>query len=332
MWAVRALDAVLNDSFTGVWRSDLTAFLGDRSTEQVVALVEQLAQENLGTSVVGATFATKSVGAVFGLKLSSGEAVVLKLFDRTQTKASLITVHRCISRLVELGVPAPKFRSDVFVTDDGILGAFYELKDGDMRDGHEPAVRNELARVLARSCQVLVEESPKDLPPSPTRGDLLWPAPHRSFLNVEDDSSPEARWMAEMARRAQAAIKAATLPLLPVHSDWGVKNARFRGEVICAVYDWDSLVAGSEAEMVGRASVQFTAQWDFPARLTPAVKEEAAFLSDYEKARARPFSSVERRVVEAAATYSIAQIARLELAAGIERIDGFAAMLRSRSA
>jgi hypothetical protein len=331
MPAVQTLNAVLNDSFKGVWRADLTAFVGGRSNEQIVALVEQLVQENLGTLVAGATFATKSVGAVFGLELSSGEAVVLKLFDKTQTKASLAAVHRCMVRLVEAGIPAPKVLSKVFVTDDGIPGAFYERIDGESRDGHEPAIRKELARILARSCQILSDESPNELPTAPTRGDVLWPAPHRSFLSLEDGPSQEGRWMDQIGRRAQAVIKTQMLPSLPVHSDWGVKNARFRGDVICAVYDWDSLVAGSEAEMVGRASVQFTAQWDFPARLTPVAAEETAFVSDYEEARARPFSRVERQVVDAAATYSIAQIARLELAAGIERDDGFAAMLRARS-
>jgi hypothetical protein len=269
---VQTLDAVLNDTFTGVWRDDLTAFLGGRSNEQIVALVEQLVRENLGSPVVGATFASKSVGAVFGVRLSSGEAVVLKLFDKTQTKASLATVHRCIARLVEAGVPAPRVLSDVFVTDDGIPGAF-EVSDGDSRDGHEPAVRKELARVLARTCQIQAEESPNELPVAPTRGNVLWPAPHRSFLSLDDSHAPEASWMDQIGRRAQAALKGEILPVLPVHSDWGVKNARFRGDVICAVYDWDSLVAGSEAEMVGRASIQFTAQWEFPARLTPDAAE-----------------------------------------------------------
>lgn len=331
MWAVQTLNAVLNNSFQGVWRDDLTAFLGGRSNEQIVALVERLVQENLGRPVVGAAFATKSVGAVFGLELSSGEVVVLKLFDKTQTKASLAAVHRCMARLVEAGVPAPAVLSNVFVTDDGIPGAFYELIDGENRDGHQPAVRKELARVLAKSCQVLSDESPSELPSAPTRGDVLWPAPHRSFLSLEDSHSREAKWMDEIGRRAQAVIKAQMLPSLPLHSDWGVKNTRFRRDVICAVYDWDSLVAGSEAEMVGRASVQFTAQWEFPARLTPDTAEEAAFVSNYEEARARPFSRVERQVVDAAATYAVAQIARLELAAGIERDDGFVAMLRARS-
>jgi hypothetical protein len=331
MRAVQTLNAVLNDSFKGVWRTDLSAFIGGRSDEQIVALIERLVQENLGRLVVGATFASKSVGAVFGLELSSGEAVVLKLFDKTQTKASLAAVHRCMARLVEAGIPAPTVLSNVFVTDDGIPGAFYERIDGESRDGHDPVVRKELARILARSCQILSDESPHELPTAPTRADVLWPAPHRSFLSW-DNQSQEARWIDQVGGRAQSVIKARMLPTLPVHSDWGVKNARFRGDVICAVYDWDSLVAGSEAEMVGRASVQFTAQWDFPARLTPVAAEETAFVSDYEEARARRFSRVERQVVDAAATYSVAQVARLELASGIEREDGFAAMLRARSA
>jgi Ser/Thr protein kinase RdoA (MazF antagonist) len=297
-----------------------------------VALVEQLVQENLGRPVAGAAFATKSVGAVFGLELASGEAVVLKLYDKTQSRASLAAVHRCMARVVEAGVPAPTVLSDVFVTQDGIPGAFYELIDGESRDGHQPAVRKALAQVLARPCQILSDEPPSELPSAPTRGDVLWPAPHRSFLSLEGSHSQEAEWMDQIGRRAQAAIKAQMLGPLPVHSDWGVKNARFRGDAICAVYDWDSLVVVSEAEMVGRASIQFTAQWDFPARLTPDPAEVTAFVADYEEARARPFSSLERQVVEASATYSVAQIARLELAARIERDDGFAAMLRARCA
>jgi hypothetical protein len=105
--AVQTLNAVLDDSFQGVWRDDLTAFVGGRSNEQVVALVERLVLENLGSPLVGAAFATKSVGAVFGLELSSGEAVVLELYDKSQSKASLAAVHRCMARVVEAGVPAP---------------------------------------------------------------------------------------------------------------------------------------------------------------------------------------------------------------------------------
>jgi hypothetical protein len=185
--------------------------------------------------------------------------------------------------------------------------------------------------MLALSFQILSSEASDGLPAAPTRGAVLWPPSHRSFATLEDAVSDEARWIDPVGLRARAVIEAHLAPALPVHSDWGVKNVRFRGDAICAVYDWDSLVAGSEAEMVGRAAVQFTAQWDFSARLTPEAAEERAFVADYERARGRPFSSSERDVLDAAAMYSVAQLARLELAAGIDRADGFAEMLRARS-
>ena len=330
MSAARALPCVLRASFDGVWRDDVAAFFAGRSDEQIAALVEALTLEQLGQRVVGATFASKSVGVVFGLELASGESVVLKLFDRAQSKASLATIHRCIDRLVAAGFPATPGRSAPFATSDGILGAFYARLDGAQRDGHEPPVRRELARSLAELTATLAAEPSHGLPPAPTRGTLLWPPPHRSFLTLEATTS-EAEAIDACGRRAQQAVKACSLPLLPAHFDWGVKNARFEGDRIVAVYDWDSLVAASEAELVGRASVQFTAQWDFPARLTPTPAEEAAFVADYESARGRPFSDVERQVLHAAASYSVAQIARLELAARTERDDGFLAMQRARA-
>ncbi|WP_137455151.1 hypothetical protein [Halomicronema hongdechloris] len=39
-------------------------------------------------------------------------------------------------------------------------------------------------------------------------------------------------------------------------------DRKFGGLSNCVVYDWDSLFAASEAEMVGRAAAQVTAQWD----------------------------------------------------------------------
>ena len=325
------LRAMLARSFEGPWRDDLQAFFGGRGDEQIAALVEELAHAQLGQRVVGARFATKSVGVVFGLELESGESLVLKLFDRALPPASLESVHRCVARLVAASYPATPPRSGAFVTSDGILGAFYELLDGTPRDGHEPTVRRELARSLAELAGILASEPITDLPLAPTRGEPLWPPPHRSFLTLES-STKEALRIDAAGHAAQQEVKAQALPLLPAHFDWGVKNARFEGDRVIAVYDWDSLVAASEAEMVGRASVQFTAQWDFPARLTPAPAEEAAFASDYERARGKAFSGDERRVLAAAATYTVAQIARLELAAGIEREDGFLAMQRARAA
>lgn len=286
-------------------------------------------RKELGTAMCGAIFATKSVGAVFGIELVSGEQVVLKLFHPTQTMMELAAMHRCLERLVNAGFPAPAPRSRLFETEDGILGGFYAFVDGTMGDGHEATVRRELACILASCANLLASESSEHLPLAPTRRQELWAPSHRSFLKL--DETPESRWIDEIARRAQSVIGAANLPLMPAHLDWGVKNVRFGGEHICAVYDWDSLFAASEAEMVGRAAAQFTGQWEFPAPLTPSPAEAQAFVAEYETARGRRFSQEENQVIAAAAEYLVAQIARIELASGSPPAEGYLSLLGSFS-
>jgi len=328
MTEARPLEEVLKAAFYGQWRTDLATVMGTRSDEQVGALVDRVASEQLGVPVRGALFATKSVGAVFGLELSSGEHVVLKLFDPSQSHSGLEAAHRCLKRAVEAGFPAPPARSGLFRTEDGVTGVFYALVDGAIRDGHESSVRRELARALADLGVILSRETPDELPLAATRRSELWPPAHRSFLKLKS-ASPDAAWVDQIGRCAQSVVKARDLPLVPAHFDWGVKNTRFRKESICAVYDWDSLVAASEAELVGRAAVQFTAQWDFSAPLTPSPSESSSFVDEYQSDRGRPFSDEERLVLDAAAEYSVAQLARLELAEGIDRGDGFLSLLRT---
>jgi hypothetical protein len=96
--------------------------------------------------------------------------------------------------------------------------------------------------------------------------------------------------------------------------DWGSKNARFVGDTVCAVFDWDSLCQASEAEMVGRAAAQFTAQWNLPAALVPSPFEALAFVEEYERASGKRFSVAEWPVIIASAEYLTATIARLEAA------------------
>ncbi|MBD1821558.1 hypothetical protein H6F51_03410 [Cyanobacteria bacterium FACHB-DQ100] len=94
------------------------------------------------------------------------------------------------------------------------------------------------------------------------------------------------------------------------------------------MYAWDSLCAASEAEIVGRAAAQFTAQWDILAPLTPSPDGARAFVQEYEIARGQPFSEEERVVLAASADYCVAQIARFEFASGCSSSDGFLALLQ----
>jgi hypothetical protein len=166
------------------------------------------------------------------------------------------------------------------------------------------------------------------LPLAPGRQDALWPPPQRVWERAEHEDD-DTRFIDAHARVAQAVLKKSKLARQPAHLDWGVKNIRFRDDAVCAVYDSDSIYAASEAECVGRAAAQFTAQWSIPALLTPTPKEARAFVEEYQTARGRKLSRAERTVAAAAARYVVAHIARLELLSGVPEADNYRGLLRN---
>jgi hypothetical protein len=313
------------------YREDLRTITGARTDLEIAGWVDELARRELGCGMGGALFAGKSVGAVFGLMLESGERVALKLFHPMFAREELQAMQRCLEAVVARGFPAPPPRTQLFAADDRITGGFYAFADGEVGDGHDPGVRRELARSLAELAGVLEGVDAHGLPLSGVRGAKLWPEPHRSFDSGDPD--PATAWIDEVGRRAQAIVGADQAPLQPAHLDWGVKNVRFRGGRVGAVYDWDSLFAASEAEMVGRASAEFPTHWEVPGRLTPTLEESAAFVEEYQQARGRRFSTDELAVVEAAADYLVAEVARQEHGGdGAQRVDSFISLLRKRIA
>ena len=326
-YRVKPLAEVLADEFRDrAYKNDLATLVGDRGFEEIERWIDELTEAHLGEQTSGALFAKKSVGAVFGIVLSSGEPAVLKLFNRTNQLSELSAMHRCLTAAGANGFPVPRLRSEVFEADDGLFAAYYAYVDGDHRDAHEPSVRRELARSLAELNELLAPLDTAGLPPAPGRQEALWPAAQRVWESREVDDE-DTRFIDEHGRAAQAVLKKSKLPRVATHLDWGVKNIRFRDDTVCAVYDSDSVHAASEAECVGRAAAQFTAQWEIPAMLTPTPKEAQAFVEEYQAARGRRFSKTERSVAAAAARYVVAHIARLELLSGVPEADNYRGLL-----
>lgn len=288
------------------YRADLATIVGARSDAELAAWIGELCRDRLGNDVIGARFAAKSVGAVFGLVLADGAAVVLKLFPSLFVESELRAIERCTGELVAAGFPLPRPLGPLFES-DGLWASFSELVDGRVLDAHEPAVRLTLAEHLAALARLALD--PRELPLAAVRRPTLWAPPHRLGL---DYTRPGGEWIDARAAAAQRIARSFALPELAAHSDWGTKNALFRDGRLCAILDWDSLERASEAEMVGRAAAQFTAQWELPAPLAPTPEEATAFVREYEVARGRAFTADERAIVNAAADYLVAQIARQE--------------------
>ena len=328
-YRVKPLAEILAEEFHDrAYKSDLATLVGDRSYEEVERWVDELTQAQLGEQIGGALFAKKSVGAVFGIVLESGEPAVLKLFNRSIQPSELSAMHRCLATAAAHRFPVPRQRSEIFEADDGLFAAYYAYVDGDQRDAHEPSVRRELARSLAELNTLLAPLDTTGLPLAPGRQEALWPPAQRVWETREVDDA-DTRFIDAHGRAAQTVLKKSKLPRVATHLDWGVKNIRFRDDSVCAVYDTDSVHAASEAECVGRAAAQFTAQWDIPAMLTPSPKEANSFVEEYQAARGRKFSKAERSVAAAAARYLVAHVARQELLAGIPEADNYRGLLSS---
>lgn len=318
--------ALLAREFTGLYREDLNALVGSRADRELASLVDRLARAELHQAPACPLFVEKSVGFVVGLHLESGERVVLKLFHPDQQRSELAACHRVLRRLLASGFPATKPLTDVFTATENLLGCFYAFSSGELRSGHEPAVRQQLAATLAAFTAVVRDVSPDQLPPAPGHQAHVWQTSHRSFLNVQP--ATDLQWIDDIAVAAQNVLKESYLPLMPAHMDWGVKNARFSESSVVVAYDWDSLCQACEAEMVGRAAAQFTAQWDLPGAIAPSPDEALAFVDAYEVAASRHFDPEEWLVLRAAAEYVTAQVARLEASGPEPPTGGFLERLR----
>ena len=328
-YRVQPLAEILAGEFRDrVYRADLATLVGDRSHEETQRWVEELTVAELGVECSGALFAKKSVGAVFGIVLESGEPAVLKLFNRSFTRAELSAMHRCLAIAAAHGFPVPRQRSEVFDAGDGLSAAFFAYLDGGRRDAHEPSVRRELSRSLAELNELLEPLDVSELPLAPAQLETLWP-PAQHIWELRNLDNEDTRFIDEHGTSAQQVLKKSKLQRVATHLDWGVKNIRFRDDAVCAVYDSDSLHAASEAECVGRAAAQFTAQWELPAMLTPTPAEAQSFLDEYQTARGRRFSRAERAIAAASAHYLVAQLARLELLSGVPEADNFRGLLRN---
>jgi hypothetical protein len=328
-YRVQPLAAILAEEFRDrAYKAEFETLVGNRGFHEVEAWVTELTQAQLGVAPSGALFAKKSVGAVFGIVLESGEPAVLKLFSKSLAEAELSAMHRCLAVAAAHGFPVARQRSEIFEAETGVFAAFFGYLDGAHRNPHEPQVRRELSRSLAELNALLEPLEIDQLPAAPGRQAALWPAPQRIWEAREVDDE-DGRYIAAHGRAAQLALKKSKLPLIATHLDWGVKNIRFRDDAVCAVYDSDSVHAAAECECVGRAAAQFTAQWDVPALLTPTPDEAQAFVDEYQAARGRKFSRAERALAAAAARYAVAQEARLEHLSGVAEGDNYRGLLRN---
>lgn len=287
----------------------------------------------LGTDLDAVLWRSGRVNAVFGLRLADGQHVVVKVqrgrldAGRTATLAAAAAAQRL---LASAGYPCPTPLDGPATTAGLTATVETPLDEGVPGNAHRAPVRRALARSLAEQVQLLrsLPAHQRDAlrhPPAwavHQRGP--WPTPHDPVFDFST-TPPEHAWLDRVAARASAVINRAGAPQaerVVGHSDWYCGNVRFSpaadddggrpgtGEVrVVSAWDWDSVVAESEAVIAGMAAASFTDSSTSGAQ-APTPEEAAAFLADLDAARERPFTADEQVTAAATVVWTLAYNAR----------------------
>jgi hypothetical protein len=281
---------------------------------RIIGDLDSFCTARLGSGVKDVFFCELSVGAAFGLSLRDDRQVLLKVHPPDRTLRFLEAVYRMQQHLYARGFPCPEPICGPLPFARGLATVEAFVDEGKVADAHEPEIRREMARALARVIDLSggvpdVEGLLQAWKLPPDHG--LWPVPHNALFDFEATVAG-AEWIDEIASKARRVLDSSPGRMVVAHADWSAKHFRFEDGKVCVVYDWDSLRLDKETTLVGHTATHFpyTEYFDVPRRASP--EEARLFIQEYETARGAPFSERERVAVAAAATYGLAYTARCE--------------------
>jgi len=302
--------------------------LGTDNPEEIEPSLKKVIHEHLKEDIKEILFIQSSIGVVFGLLLTNHKKIVLKVYSPKISLSYLHEMNRIQNIFYQEKFPAPYVLSPIFKFEKTNAG-LYQFIDGTKEDAHQSDIRKALAKTLADFSNIIdrhhlqpLENFFQQAPKS-----QLWPTPHNVLFNLKN-SSRGAGWIAKKALKARKILTTSLCPKKLAHTDWGTKNAIFQDKKCVGIFDWDSLGSMSEFEMVGRASAQFTADWESSFKITPTPEEGRFFVKEYEVYREKSFSDEDYKVISASADYLIAIISRFEHAGNNPNLHPYQDLLK----
>ena len=270
----------------------------------------------LGSRPNGRLFESGYLSRVVGLRLADGREVVVKVRHGAPRLTACVAAHR---RLYARGFPCPEPLSDAMPFSEGLVATAERFVAGDEllpRAGRSAALfAAPFARLIALAPNV--EELSSLRPPLPWTGwnhdeGGLWPWPDDKDVDLNAIAGPA--WIDDAGRRARARLRAASpADQLVGHGDWYAGNIRWSGNDLLAVHDWDSVIADSEAALVGFAAAVFPTTR--PGEEATVVESDE-FLAAYESSAGRRFDPDERGLAWAAGCWLRAFDAKKQSAVG----------------
>jgi hypothetical protein len=275
------------------------------------ASVAAWCEVHLGSPAESELFRTGHLTRVIGTRLADGREVVVRIRPAAPRIAACSEVQ---GRLFDSGYPCPQPLAGPAALDEYEATAESYIPGGTMLPDSGRTAQP-FAAALAR----LVHLAPRpgqvpSLAPAPAwtawnhdQGGL-WPWSEDLEADLNQVDGPG--WIDAAGQAARQKLQEGQDQAVIGHGDWITDNLRWDGNRLLVAYDWDSLIADSEAVIAGLAAAIYL----YPALAT--VTETRDFLDAYAAARGRPFSPGELQRCWAAGVWTRAVDAKEERAAG----------------
>lgn len=268
-------------------------------------------EAHLGSPAESELFRTGHLTRVIGTRLADGREVVVRVRPAAPRIAACTQVQQ---RLFDCGYPCPQP-----LAGPALLGEYEANAESYIPGGAMLPASGRTAQPFAAALAQLVHLAPRpgqvpSLAPAPawaawnhSQGGL-WPRPEDLDVDLNEVDGPG--WIDAAGHAARQKLREGGDQAVIGHGDWITDNLRWHDHRLLAAYDWDSLIADSEAVIAGLAA----AIYPYPALAT--VTETREFLDAYATACGRPFSPGELQRCWAAGVWTRAFDAKQEHAAG----------------
>jgi Phosphotransferase enzyme family len=268
-------------------------------------------EAHLGSPPERELFRTGNLTCVIGTRLADGREVVVRVRPAAARIAACTEVQR---HLFDAGYPCPQP-----LAGPAPLGQHEATAESHVPGGAVLPDSGRAAQPFAAALAQLVRLAPQparvpSLEPAPAWAAWnhdqggLWPPPEDPHVDLNQVDGPE--WIDAAGLAARQKLREGQDQPAIGHGDWITDNLRWEGSRLLVAYDWDSLIADSEAVIAGLGAAIYL----MPALAT--VAETSEFLDAYAAARGRPFSPGELQRCWAAGLWTRAFEAKKDQAAG----------------
>jgi|GEM_PF-716893 len=237
------------------------AITGRGDPEGIARVLCGFVQEHLDATPVGGLFYRASAGSVVGVRLDTGEDVVVKAYQERWRAPFLRAVQAVQAHAAERGLPCarPRLAPTQLPGRRNLAVVESWWPDPGMRTSRSVRSRGVSAEGLARQiriCRSVPDAVRTALADHPLRADAgrVYPEPHSPLFDF-DSTSDGAAWIDDVARQAASLREGDSTPPVVAHTDWSARNIRLGDDGLRAVYDWDSVTLAPEATPVGQAAV-----------------------------------------------------------------------------